>query len=321
MLDKELLMNLIQSGYESDFLDFKAKQYNKDKYSDLIKDIMSMANAHYEGDKYIVIGIKYNPSGDKDVIGISDEQFVDVSVYQQIIMDNIEPEIKFDYIPFGYESKLIGIFKIYGQNNERPYMVKKQKQGLHIGQCYIRKGANNVNAVRNDFDIFYSLKERFELRFMQEVLSAEYPNEGCARISITMRNYTKLPIVIISGELIVFNCNGQQLTRHLVYGFDDKIIGADFKLNFTPMEEKFGELFVGFSSTDCSKLGLSEYGITDERFIFQLKLYDTNENEYRTIIEDGFVFAKGDFLWKVQLKAKKENDNNRKFSLKKMFSK
>ncbi|MEW9095249.1 MAG: ATP-binding protein [Clostridiaceae bacterium] len=320
MEENEKIIQLIKNGYESDYLDFKAKQYNKDNYSDLIKDIMSMANSHYEGDKYIIIGVKCKPSGDKSIIEISKEEFVDVSIYQQIIIDNIEPEIKLDYIPFRYENRLIGILKIYGQSNDRPYMLKKQNQGLHIGQCYIRKGANNTNAVRRDFNEFYLLKESFELKIIQSILSAAYPNEGCARISITMRNYTKFPVVIIAGELIVYNYSGQQLSQHPVYGFEDKITGADFKLSFMPMEEKYGEVYVGFSSTDCLRLGINEYGYADGRFIFQLKLYDTNENEYKAIIEDGVVFAKGDFLWKVQLKMKKEN-NNKKFSLRRIFTK
>lgn len=319
MEENEKIIQLIKNGYECEYLDFKAKQYNKENNSDLLKDIMAMANSNYLGDKYIIIGIKCRPNGEKEIMGISDDQFIDVSIYQQIVMDNIEPEIKFDYTPLKYEDKLIGVLKVHEQNSERPYMAKKQNQGLHIGQCYIRKGANNTNAVRRDFDEFYSLKEKFELKILQNILSATYLNEACAGITIAMRNYTKLPVVIMSGELIVCNQEGQPLTIHPVYGFDDKIVGVDFKLSFMPMEEKCGDLFVGFSSADCIKLGLDEDGVTDERFTFILRLYDSNGNEYIAKIDDGFVFAKGDFLWKVKLKNKNENNKGEKFSLKKFL--
>lgn len=319
MEQNDKIIELIQNGYECDYLDFKAKQYNKENYSDMIKDIMAMANSHVQRDKYIIVGVKHKPNGGKDIIGILEEEFVDVSVYQQIVMENIEPEIKFEYIPFEYQGKLIGILKVFGGNKEKPYMMKKQNKWLHIGQCYIRKGANNTNAVRKDFDAFYSLGEKFELKIMQPILAAVYSDLGCAAITVTMRNYTKLPLVIIAGQLNVFNNNGQQLSQHNVYGFENKIGGADFKLAFMPMEEKCGEICVGFSSTDCLNLGLDEDGFTNEKFVFELNLYDTNENEYNTTVENGLIFAKGDFLWKVQLKAQKEDKNN--FSFKRIFKK
>jgi hypothetical protein len=300
-------LRLIENGYESNFLDFKKVQYRRETFLELIVDIMSMANSNYEGDKYIITGIKDKPSGEREIFGIKHEEFMDSSVYQNVVSDNIEPEIQFDYFPVEIEDKLIGVIKLSSCNNDRPYMLKKQYKGLNEGLCKIRKGSNNVFAMRKDIDTFISSKEFFEVKFMETTLMAVYEKEGYARTSITIRNITKNPVVINYGLLTVLNIEGKELSSHRVYGFDNKIVGADFSLSLSPMEEKLGNLFVGFESSDCFSLGVDKDGYTEEIFTFKLLLVDKYDNEYIATIENGKVFVRGNFLWKVQLKAKKSN--------------
>lgn len=57
------LTDLIQYENEKTGLDFKAVMYKADKFDDLLKDIMAMANASLEEDRYIVVGVKHHPSG------------------------------------------------------------------------------------------------------------------------------------------------------------------------------------------------------------------------------------------------------------------
>lgn len=49
---------------------------------------------------------------------------------------------------------------------------------------------------------------------------AVYENIGCARISVTIRNLTKNPIVINRGMLTIHNTDGEELTRHGVDRFN-----------------------------------------------------------------------------------------------------
>ena len=57
-LAMEILDDLILYGRENGCLDYKAKQYNKSKAIDLLKNIMAMANGAYEGDKFIIVGVR-----------------------------------------------------------------------------------------------------------------------------------------------------------------------------------------------------------------------------------------------------------------------
>ena len=143
--------DIIAYENESTRLDFKAIQYDKSKHKDFIKDVMSMANANIKGERYIIIGVNHKSNGDRDIIPIEKENFIDAAIYQQLIRENIEPDIALDYYPYNYNGKLLGIYKIY-DCNDGPYMMRKKYKNLKKGDCYIRKGTHQTPMQRKDID-------------------------------------------------------------------------------------------------------------------------------------------------------------------------
>ncbi|MGG0239822.1 ATP-binding protein [Bacillus rhizoplanae] len=142
---------LVKYEREGTNLDFKREQYQKEKNKDLIKDIMSMANAPTIGQKYIIVGVKDKPDGKKEFHSILRGSFVDQATYEQVIRENIEPTIDFSYSPFEMDGYLLGVFEI-GPCNNPPYMMKKDFQGLKKGDCYIRRGSQQDRLTRRDLD-------------------------------------------------------------------------------------------------------------------------------------------------------------------------
>ncbi|MDF2605831.1 MAG: ATP-binding protein [Bacillales bacterium] len=301
------IVDLIENGIENDCLDFKKHHYKKENFSNLLLDIMSMANSESLEERYILVGIKDYQDGTREVIGVEPSELIDSSVYQNLVYENIEPYINFDIFYFEYKNKLIGVFKIFSSNNDRPYMLKKKYDRLNEGTCKIRRGSFNSLVTRKDIDRFYQSREKFEIKLMESYIAATDESIGCARTSVSIRNFTRFPVVVNYGLLTIYRSSGEELTMHRVYGFGRKedIIGADFQLTIYPMDEKLGDLFVSFSSSDCIKLGLDEYGCSDEDYLFELLFIDTNNNKYKTVIDDGKVLAKGKYLWKVELAARK----------------
>ncbi|WP_416829292.1 helix-turn-helix domain-containing protein [Ectobacillus polymachus] len=306
------ILNLVKYGYECDYLDFKEKQYSKDKHMDLIADIMAMANSRHEGDKFIIIGVKDRPEG-KEIKGIL-EEFVDSSNYTQVILSNIEPDIQFDYFKYEYEGTLLGVFRIYN-TNRKPYMLKRKYNKLNEGLCIVRKGSVNSIAKRSDFDFMYQNKGVFEVKFLEETLYGVHDFDGCASIDILLANGTDNPITITSGYMNILNKDGKKLSTHPVYGIDS-VIGADFKIGLQPRSEIVGQLFVSFGSSDPVRLNIDEYGVGNNDYQFELLLFDARGNQYSTTIEQGNVLVNGDFLWKV----KKQKGIPHKFRTHKMKS-
>lgn len=288
---------LIQLGYECDYLDFKEKQYSKENHLALIIDIMAMANSRYEGNKYIIIGVKDRPEG-KEIKGIDPEEFIDSSNYIQIVHNTVEPDIRFDYFKYSYGDKILGVLKIYDTVN-RPYMFKRQYEKYHVGFCKIRKGSMNAFANRSDFDDIYLNKGKFEIRFLEQTLHAVHDADGCASIEVAFSNLTDLPVTIIAGELKIIDNHGNELTQHTIFGFN-KYVGADFKLTLQPKSEEVGHLFVGFSSSHPLRLNIDEYGYCGDKYCIKLLLLDARHKEYSATIKQATVVVDGDFLWKVK---------------------
>jgi hypothetical protein len=156
--------------YEKEYtgLDFKRIQYNKEKHEALIKDIMSMANADIEGDRFIIIGVNYKNSNEREIIGIDKNEFINSSIYQQLIIDNVQPQIIFDYFLHEIDGKCLGIFKIF-QCNDQPYIMKKDYgDKLKKGNGFIRKGDAQFPIEREDLDRIYA-KRSSDKRFAGKV--------------------------------------------------------------------------------------------------------------------------------------------------------
>ncbi len=291
------IKELIEFGYECDYLDFKEKQYHKDKSMDLIMDVMAMANSRYNEDKFIIIGIKDRPEG-KELKGIDPTEFIDSSNYTQLILNNLEPEVQFDYFKYEYKDKVFGIFRIYETVN-KPYMMRKKFNKLNEGYCLIRKGSTNSIARREDFDYMYLKKGHFEIRFLEQCLYALNDLKGYASIQVLLSNNTDSPITLIRGTLYIYDNYKTELSKHPVYGVNEDL-GADFIVQLSPKSEIVGCLNVGFGSSDPLKLNIDEYGTSENKFIFELILIDARNNEYSAIINESGVIVKGDFLWKVK---------------------
>jgi len=298
---EEELIDLIENGYESHFLDFKATMYPSKGTPNLLKDILAMANSNHLGKKYIIMGIQDDGFGGRKLCGINPKEKVDSSNYQQYILSNIEPDLHFDIYYRDYSGKELAIIEI-GKSLNKPYFTKKDSNGINQGLCLIRKGSTNAVANRADFDHMYSEKSGgFVPTIIRNCLRAI---DGTAFLDVTLRNLSSDPVTIISGRLWIKDSQDKVRSIHPVYGFK-KEEGADFRLEIPAKSELTGDLYLGFESSDCLRLRLSDTGYTDELFVFVLQLRDTTGKEYETISQDATMFAKGTCLWKV----KKQNQS------------
>lgn len=162
MIDKDVVINHIDYGIECDYLDFKSDIYdfqNQFVKEDFIVDVMSFANAHCKDDKYIITGVKLDKIGTKKLNGIDISKVQDGADYQSLITNNIEPTIIVDFNIVDYGGNQFGVFKIAKENRDRPYCLSKQYCKLQKGFTRIRKGQQNVEVLRKDYDLFYKEKE------------------------------------------------------------------------------------------------------------------------------------------------------------------
>lgn len=89
MLTDDLLDQLRFKGEGSD-LDYKAERYpfvgaTDEAKSELLKDILAMANAHRDGTAYILIGFKESQPHPAETVGVPAEGAIDDSRIQQFV--------------------------------------------------------------------------------------------------------------------------------------------------------------------------------------------------------------------------------------------
>lgn len=293
-MDIGLLRSLISKS-ENEYLDFKKGLYVKANYENLLKDVLAMANAKINGSRYIIFGVKETAGQEKELFDVKEP--VDAATYQELIFENIEPQLTCHLNYLTYNDYLLAVLEIV-EPNSQPYLLKKDYGKLNKGLCYIRRGSKNDFALRVDYDYFYK-QGRFEIHILDRFLSATDAESGCATLECSFRNCTDFPITIYKGYLEVWDSQRMR-SQHRLFGHSRHIPGADFHLAISPKEEVTNFFAFGFESSDCLRLEMDEYGHSDLDLNFKLYLIDTLGNEYLGEAESCVVFAKGDFLWKVK---------------------
>jgi predicted HTH transcriptional regulator len=93
---------------------------SEDKKSEIVKDVIAIANAHGTSDGYILYGVA--PTEDDPIKGITSS--LDDATIQQIVNSKIDRHIDFLYYDQEIDGRKIGVIKI-NKNQKRPFIVKR----------------------------------------------------------------------------------------------------------------------------------------------------------------------------------------------------
>jgi hypothetical protein len=144
-MDEQEIERLLYSG-ESEVLDFKRDQYpltDKNKKSELIKDIVAFANSWRTTDAYILIGVdEIKVAGRSTVVGITTH--LQDSDIQQLVNSKTNRKVSFLYEPMSFKGLEIGVIKIPVQ--ERPTVLTANFGGLLKETVYVRRGSSTDTA-------------------------------------------------------------------------------------------------------------------------------------------------------------------------------
>jgi hypothetical protein len=144
MVTDALLEELRHRGEGSD-LDYKAERYlfskaTDEEKSELLKDILALANTHREGTAHILIGFKENPPYPAVVVGIADEGAIDDSRIQEFVNGKLETKLVFRYEERVFDGHRIAVIAIPRQ--QRPFYLKKDYGKLTKDTVYVRRGTS-----------------------------------------------------------------------------------------------------------------------------------------------------------------------------------
>jgi hypothetical protein len=146
MVNNELLDALRYKSEGTD-LDFKSEQYrfaggSEVEKSEMLKDILALANAWREGAGFILLGFKDNRPHLAEVVGISES--IDDSRLQQFVNSKVRPKLTFRYEEHLYDGKKVGVIAIPKQ--KRPFVIAKPYGRLKSNVAYVRRGSSTEEA-------------------------------------------------------------------------------------------------------------------------------------------------------------------------------
>ena len=141
------LLNMLRYKSEGTDIDFKSSQYrftngSENEKSELLKDILAIANSWRDGTGYILLGFKDQRPNPAEVVGIHDS--IDDSRIQQFVNSKVKPKLTFSYEEHLYEGKTIGIISIPTQ--QRPFYLTSAYGKHKRTVVYVRRGSSTDEA-------------------------------------------------------------------------------------------------------------------------------------------------------------------------------
>ena len=145
-MNSELLTELRYKSEGTD-IDFKSEQYRfvgagEHERSEMLKDILAIANAWRDGTGYILLGLKDQRPHPAEVLGISGH--LDDADLQQFVHAKVKPKLTFHYEEHLYEGKTIGVIAIPKQ--KRAFYLAHAYGKLKSNVVYVRRGSSTDEA-------------------------------------------------------------------------------------------------------------------------------------------------------------------------------
>jgi len=157
------LAKIVRSAGSGAGVQFRKAPYGKGGARHFLRDVIAMANAAVNGDRYIIIGADVGHKGVKRLKSVPRDEFSGKPSYQGLVSDFIEPPVRLKYRPVTVDGKRLGVFEI-GDCQDRPYMMRIDHcEKLRRGDAYIRVDDAPIKMGRRQ------LQKMFERKFRDSV--------------------------------------------------------------------------------------------------------------------------------------------------------
>lgn len=161
------LENIVREGQESAQVLFRRGAYSKQSQEDLLRDVMSLANASVDGPRVIILGAEAGVRG-ATVFNIPREAMDGTHRYHGVIRDFIEPPLNMHAQSLTVDGKQL-VAVILEDCEDKPYMMRADHSPrLRRGDAWIRVKTENQRMGRRQLEAVFA--DRFaEALYMGKV--------------------------------------------------------------------------------------------------------------------------------------------------------
>ena len=194
------LAKLVQTATPSTSVQLRKSAYGRHGVRDFLRDIIAIANASINGNRYIITGVEFDPKGRKQLFSVDREDFSGKPAYQSLANEHIEPPLRIAYKPVTVDGERIGIFEI-GDCQDRPYMMRVDfSETLRRGDAYVRVNKSAVKMGRRQLQALFEKKfkdsvsaSNIEIGFPGEIIHKDRALPTCS--------LAELPSIVASSKL------------------------------------------------------------------------------------------------------------------------
>ena len=194
------LLKIARSATPESGVQFRKDAYGNEGIRSFLRDVLALANASVEGNRYIVVGVDIDNKGRKRTHSVQNEDFSGKPSYQSLANEFIEPPVRIRYKPVSFDGARVGVFEI-GDCQDRPYMMRVDySETLRRGDAYKRVNNAPIKMGRRQ------LMELFERKFRDSVSAGDievgFPGDIIHKdLAIPTCDLSKMPSALASNKL------------------------------------------------------------------------------------------------------------------------
>lgn len=160
------LARIAQSATPSISVLFRKEAYGRGGVQPFLRDVLALANASFEGPRYIITGAEFDRKGRKHLYAVDSADFSGNPAYAALVEEHIEPRIELQHHSVMIDGKRVGIYEIPACT-DRPYMMRIDfSETLRRGDAYAQINHSPVKLGRGQ------LQALFEKKFQDAIPAA-----------------------------------------------------------------------------------------------------------------------------------------------------
>ena len=193
-------LKIAQSAAPGPGVQFRKSAYGEKAIHYFLRDVIAMANARVDGNRYIIVGVEPDGSMARTVHEIDEHDFSGRPSYQALVSEFVEPPVRIEYQPLMLDGKRVGVFEVF-DCQDRPYMMRTDhSELLRRGDAYIRIEDTSVKLGRRQLQELF--EQKFHAAVPEVIIEIGFPGEIIYKdLKVQTIDLSQMPSVIEKGKL------------------------------------------------------------------------------------------------------------------------
>jgi hypothetical protein len=144
---------LIRSASAGPAIEFRERVYAEVERQGFVREILALANALVDGPRYLIMGVRDEGLGERQIVGVTDQELRDArELYPTLVARYIEPSLHLDLRAVELDGSQVLILALSAADDP-PYLLKENlSNSMREGNGWIRRSTAAARLKRADLE-------------------------------------------------------------------------------------------------------------------------------------------------------------------------